>query len=291
MESAGRNMTQTATEQDVHVGLCWECGYALNGLPTPRCPECGRAFDPANPATMNMGRHVGGLAGRLLRPPGWPLYTMTAVAVLLSLWAACFPMPPGQIAPMLMHVWRGATVSTWVHVLCSYANTETRYAYAVLAWLAVAAVWTVRRVARGVTIRRIAPGQRAAPFAYWRRWLIPHFVLVATILFCRTSGPVFVGFYASKPAIESARRNWTGNPPMGRSAPLRRTTRWVGVYPVEGYTGLWATHGGPGMDMVNASDFGGFVYAPGGRPAGYRGYEVRYVGSGWYSIHKADVYR
>src|SRR5690606_7435575 len=26
--------------------LCEECGYALKGLALPRCPECGRAFDP-----------------------------------------------------------------------------------------------------------------------------------------------------------------------------------------------------------------------------------------------------
>jgi len=28
---------------------CRRCGYALVGLPENRCPECGRAFDPANP--------------------------------------------------------------------------------------------------------------------------------------------------------------------------------------------------------------------------------------------------
>ncbi|HZL33838.1 MAG TPA: hypothetical protein VFC78_00930 [Tepidisphaeraceae bacterium] len=30
-----------------HSGLCVKCGYDLRGLPEPRCPECGRAFDPA----------------------------------------------------------------------------------------------------------------------------------------------------------------------------------------------------------------------------------------------------
>ncbi len=28
---------------------CRRCGYELRGLTTPRCPECGRDFDPANP--------------------------------------------------------------------------------------------------------------------------------------------------------------------------------------------------------------------------------------------------
>ncbi len=31
---------------------CCRCGYELRGLTSPRCPECGRAFDPANPKTF-----------------------------------------------------------------------------------------------------------------------------------------------------------------------------------------------------------------------------------------------
>jgi hypothetical protein len=27
-------------------GKCIACGYSLRGLPEPRCPECGRPFDP-----------------------------------------------------------------------------------------------------------------------------------------------------------------------------------------------------------------------------------------------------
>jgi len=27
-------------------GLCRGCGYDLRGLPEPRCPECGKSFDP-----------------------------------------------------------------------------------------------------------------------------------------------------------------------------------------------------------------------------------------------------
>jgi Leucine-rich repeat (LRR) protein len=30
---------------------CRKCGYVLNGLPEPRCPECGQAFDPARRRT------------------------------------------------------------------------------------------------------------------------------------------------------------------------------------------------------------------------------------------------
>ncbi len=33
-------------------GLCAECGYLLRGLPTARCPECGRPFDLDDPTTF-----------------------------------------------------------------------------------------------------------------------------------------------------------------------------------------------------------------------------------------------
>ena len=47
---------------------CRGCGYPLRDLSEPRCPECGRAFDPYDPRTM--------------RAPGWFLtrpYTRRAL--------------------------------------------------------------------------------------------------------------------------------------------------------------------------------------------------------------------
>ncbi|MCH7591672.1 MAG: hypothetical protein IH989_02675 [Planctomycetes bacterium] len=32
---------------------CLSCGYLLRGLPEPVCPECARAFDPADPSTFD----------------------------------------------------------------------------------------------------------------------------------------------------------------------------------------------------------------------------------------------
>jgi hypothetical protein len=40
-----------------YISTCRTCGYPLKGLPERRCPECGRSFDPYDPATM--------------RVPGW----------------------------------------------------------------------------------------------------------------------------------------------------------------------------------------------------------------------------
>ncbi len=35
---------------------CLKCGYIVDHLPEPRCPECGLEFDPANPRTYRLGR-------------------------------------------------------------------------------------------------------------------------------------------------------------------------------------------------------------------------------------------
>src|SRR5687767_8402235 len=86
-------MTVAADEK---VGACWECGYSLRGLVSRRCPECGRPFDPLDPRTMNMGREVGWLAARFMRPPGWPIHALTAVAVALSLWGTATPGRGGE---------------------------------------------------------------------------------------------------------------------------------------------------------------------------------------------------
>lgn len=40
---------------------CLGCSYVLDGLPQPRCPECGRPFDPDDPATF---RHPGQVRNR-----------------------------------------------------------------------------------------------------------------------------------------------------------------------------------------------------------------------------------
>src|SRR5262245_17223418 len=32
--------------------FCLSCGYALDDIPGPHCPECGRVFDPKDPGTF-----------------------------------------------------------------------------------------------------------------------------------------------------------------------------------------------------------------------------------------------
>ncbi len=45
-------MLQADTTDTPAVRYCLGCGYIIDHLPEPRCPECGRQFDPANPWTF-----------------------------------------------------------------------------------------------------------------------------------------------------------------------------------------------------------------------------------------------
>ena len=39
--------------------LCLKCAYDLQGLPEPRCPECGQPFDPADATTFMIKQRSG----------------------------------------------------------------------------------------------------------------------------------------------------------------------------------------------------------------------------------------
>ena len=68
-------------------GRCKECGYALRALTLPRCPECGRPFDPADPETMDLPEHLRPRNGGPPEPFG---NNMVGAAVLINVLAAAW---------------------------------------------------------------------------------------------------------------------------------------------------------------------------------------------------------
>lgn len=58
---------------------CAACGYFLRGLEAPRCPECGREFDPSDPTTY-----------RIMEPgAGGPAARVKELLVVVALYVAC----------------------------------------------------------------------------------------------------------------------------------------------------------------------------------------------------------
>ncbi len=94
--------------QSLPAGTCCRaCGYPLAGIPEPRCPECGRAFDPGDPRTFD----------RSVRARRWRRRRPLAIAALaLLLVYATFPRgyvrgtlvyaPGGGEAQERITIWR-----------------------------------------------------------------------------------------------------------------------------------------------------------------------------------------
>ncbi len=83
------------------TAVCLHCGYSLRGLPDNVCPECGRAFDPAEPRsywdstwprTVRLWRHW---AGPL---PAWhPVLTVVFTLVFVD-GLSFFWLPDAEVA-------------------------------------------------------------------------------------------------------------------------------------------------------------------------------------------------
>lgn len=89
---------------------CLACRYALTGLSVPRCPECGRAFDPRDPSTYAVDETqrrprwpavlaIAGLAWPVL-VHGWLYATLVAGRLVLGRW----PSPSGADDPKYIPV-------------------------------------------------------------------------------------------------------------------------------------------------------------------------------------------
>lgn len=59
-------MSDTARSIDHLTPVCIECGYCLKGISSGRCPECGRAFDPADARTYETAMSTPPRAGLAL---------------------------------------------------------------------------------------------------------------------------------------------------------------------------------------------------------------------------------
>ncbi|HVP11387.1 MAG TPA: hypothetical protein VMV94_09410 [Phycisphaerae bacterium] len=64
---------------------CLGCRYPLRELTVNRCPECGREFDPGDPATMYLAPIPSPAERFLLQPPGWLFHIAAVVAGLIAL--------------------------------------------------------------------------------------------------------------------------------------------------------------------------------------------------------------
>jgi hypothetical protein len=237
-------MPTTDVEQSL-VARCLMCDYSLRGLPENRCPECGRAFDPDDPRTMNMGREPGKLARLWLRPPGRLLNGLILANALLTLAAFSGPAP------------------YFLLVLLCFA-----------AWLGLGGLWMLRLVVGLIVAWRYRqPTFRQA--ITWRRYAVAPAILAVTVVLAIAQIPWHIGYLFSRPWMDSFAKEVMQSPGNPRQFAL------VGVYPVDRVEKL--VHGM--RFRVADSDFldtAGFAYSPDGPPAVIGEDTYQPLGDGWY---------
>ncbi len=144
---------------------CLGCDYLLRELPGRRCPECGRDFDPARPETMNLGRRLGWLGKRMLRPMGWPMLIGVWVVVGVLVWVSGWVLP--TVRPSLIDVrWYQHDHGAWK--LAGLEVHEKAYVLALYGMMLLGGLWAMRLGGRAVTRwRHRGKGYRV--FGDWRR--------------------------------------------------------------------------------------------------------------------------
>ncbi len=244
-------MTPTIPE----TAVCLGCGYALRDLPEPRCPECGRAFDPADPRTFGPEPRPKWLQPWAAPPPWWHVCAITAFV-----WALLFHLsvPYGRPAVLGEAPLAGSFVA--------YTTP----------WLplGIGLDYLVRALVAGDDRR--SPRRRATKALRCTRWRW----VVTPICLCLVSTalafdwPFEVRFRLSRPAFDRAVQVFR----QGQST--NTGPHWIGLYHVKRISNF-----GPGA-VVLKTEYGegtrdsvGFVYDPRNPPA--RPYN-EYIGQGWY---------
>jgi hypothetical protein len=239
--------TALSGDETQPIGLCLTCNYSLRGLPTARCPECGREFDPMDPATMNMGRELSATAKWVLGPVRWPVNLATWAALLFALWFA--RLPGGQIrsSPALL-------------ILIGLG----------LLWLA----WPVLRV--------MAARKYGWPHSLLMRGQKQRIAVGAALMLASAAIVFALPFRAavavSRPAMDRMAQQIVASvKPYGED-------QWVGLYPARR---IKQVPGGMRFTVEerNRAYKSGFTYLPKVDPkrVGWSNKNYRYLGGGWWS--------
>jgi hypothetical protein len=80
------------------------CNYNLHGLTDPRCPECGRAFDPADLSSFAI-RPLSPIARLVLRTRNWTVLLFLTAAFLSWLASYCMPGRWSAVCAACAWIW------------------------------------------------------------------------------------------------------------------------------------------------------------------------------------------
>ena len=172
---------------------CLSCNYPLTGLPSNVCPECGRVFDPADPATMNTGRPVGPIARVFLSASGRFTLVVTVVALALLLYSTGMPRLPWRFTTAELELYRsidyGAALHSREQLREMLGRVDVPFLLGALLTVLILALAIVLISGRYLTIILRRPGGALYPrFRYLR--VVSRTLLLACILLVLFGWPV-----------------------------------------------------------------------------------------------------
>ena len=210
---------------------CLGCDYGLKGLPENRCPECGREFDPENPATFEHTSTGANITRFLSKPPGWPINIAAILATILGVEGNLYP---GGVS----------SVQACIN----------------LAWVGISMIF-VFRLAMFVSVRWSHQNKRSLSTTRLR-WLIAPGCLLLCVGLIITEAPARVFFLVNKPALNRFAQQVTTLSPA-----TRLPDQQIGSYPA---TSIETFPGGfrflvKGAGLMHKC---GFAYSTQGPPPG-----------------------
>ncbi|MBN2448136.1 MAG: hypothetical protein JXO22_15510 [Phycisphaerae bacterium] len=177
---------------------CRDCGYSLRALTITRCPECGRAFDPSNAATMCMSR-------RALTP-----------------WTRWFLKPPSLWFSLAL----GAIGLVWLY---AFSVPEQYFDACILAYclsLAGAGLWAALLITVLIVLAVYRPNGYVNARVV-RRWLIVPLLALGVYLAILADVPLRIRLQLSRPWLDELVRLAETDPD---SVP---DSGWIGFFDVE----------------------------------------------------------
>jgi hypothetical protein len=190
-----------STPSATSVRYCLDCGYRLDNLQSTRCPECGRGFDLADPATTSA-------RGRLSTITRWAASTGPAK------WLVPATLVVALGAVFLNVVWVGAVMLPMLFLCFAIAF--------------IAIIYLPRRILLRIAIHRHRLARQKLGVDRRRIWRCRAITLVAAVLVI-LSIPHQLAFSASKAAL---RRVAIYEYEVRPAIDARPTNIFVGVYRV-----------------------------------------------------------
>ena len=231
-----------------HSGRCLHCNYVLRDLPTPRCPECGHDFDPADVRTINLGREITPAARWALGPSNNLVAIGMFAIAAMAIWFDRLPIVEQDRSTIngLLLILLGSLWIAWPLVRMAIAQ-----------WAGWSSDW-------------FTLGRRS------RAWIGIFIIVIGIGVAVRL--PRTAAFWISRPSMDRIAHQMMA---IRGSSPR---DQWLGVIRAREIKDV---RGGISfLTTRSAEGEAGFIYLPDADPKSAGWSSRRYIGAGWWVWHE-----